>query len=441
MTHPMTGDDTAATPDAPAVTVAPLEPFPVCRSASLEGAGWELELARAQRSAIDASLGRLRGLAPGVEALLLTAWAAAPVPLPEALALADGVDLTALHDELLTEHHLPPDRVVLGRSRLATPGGVPLAFSEPQFAMTRPLLAPLAASMADGAAVTVLGVEEHAPRLNAVFADLDRLAGTTCRGDLTLLGREAVLVLDEAVGGALVVVEGGLDVVTEASAVGDQAPPGASRHVVAAGDGIVVPPGRSVRATAGADGALVLVVVVPRFPLADHAQEIVLQGTFWPLLRSVIPGDLSLGWSSYEGSLLEDGLQGALRQVASPGDLDMLLARARARLRSRHTAALHACPPSAIEAIPPDRGLRSTLPGGYVVHNGSTPDHAVLLGGGRRLVTTAAGARAIAVISDGGLHPLAELAAVAPHPDGEALVGAVARTLLSTGLAELGMLP
>jgi hypothetical protein len=408
----------------------------VCRPARPDGPAWERRLAEADQVAVAGAVERLSVADPALSALWSSPQAGPVVRIGGhgAAAFLDGLDVGALADDLLTVHHLAPGRVLVDG-----PDGTPLLAplgSITDFSITRHRATEVLAALERPAAVTILAVEAHRRELTRRSFDLDVLTSASSRADVVLWGPHAIQARPADDAARLVlVVDGDLTVTSAVDLSGFPADGDGDVHPVGAGDAIVVPSGRDLRAVAGPDGALALVVVVPRRPLLDEIEQIVHQGVFWPQLRAVVPVDLDQPWSSYAPSPLDGDLAAALVPLAGPEDRAMITGRTRARLRPRFTAVPSACPPDRYREPDDDLLVRSTLPGGLVVHTGSTPAAATLLGGGVRILARPDVACALALLADHRPHRLSEIGN--ELGDDRALAIDLVQGLLRAGLIEV----
>lgn len=432
------GEETSERDDAEGfLRVAAIDPHERCRPPAEDGPPWERRLARANRHATEQARRRATAAFAGLDLLIDARWGDRPGVHPAPPAFAPEAALPWL-DEVLAGHHLPPERLLVAGTT-ATPFDV----TDLGFGVARPPATATADVVAAGGAVVVRAVEVGHPALTDLLADLDRLTGQPARVDAGLVGTGTGW-------------EAGADDVARAVAPLDHevlvttvVPPGPgagerlelpTQHRVGPGEVVTVPAGRSTTVVGADRPAAVLVVAVPRLSAYALSRALVADAVYWPALRADVPVDRRHPHDSYAGSVFDrpDGLAQAVQDaLAGPAMAEGVVARFRAAVPPRPRASLLASIAVGIREPAADARLRSIVTGGFAVAERAGEAGAHLVAGGRRIDADPASALALAIVADGEVHRLDDLAEAVPEGYGTDWCRDAATGLLSTGLVEL----
>ena len=382
----------------------------------------------------------------------LSGAAAAPRAMAVNEAAVAALDLPGLADELLSTFDLGESRLGLSEGGEAVPPGRLLRGHADPFAITEARVGPVARALADGACVSIVGVDEYSPRLMRHFEDLERSLTGMGRMDLVLAGPGGAVEVGMGDGFArvLVAVSGGA--IVEPATPPGRADEEADRAVgpgealgIAGSTAVFLPPthGAAVRAEAAA--VVVAVWVVPVTTRATVLALMADESAFFPAFRAELPYDLGVRPASYGGSLFDDAdrFRRELLDLVDGPRIGRALGRLRASIPARSAGSFAAV--TALMAGDPMPAARMPTPGGVLVRTAPTAEDAAPVGPDQPLTIAVAGrwveltehaARTLALLADGERH---DIAAIHHCPEGDPACGRrLLRALADAGLVDLG---
>lgn len=437
----------------PVLAVRPLGPRDVVRPPHEAAGGWEGALAVANAVAAGRAERHVATVFPEWGRFALSGAAAAPRAMAVDEAAVAALDLPELADELLSTFDLGESRLGLSEGGEAVPPGRLLRGHADPFAITGARVGPVARALADGACVSIVGVDEYSPHLMRHFEDLERSLTGMGRMDLVLAGPGGAVEVGVGDGFArvLAAVAGGA-IVEPATPPGradeeaDRAADPGETLGIAGSVAVFLPPthGATVRAEAA---ALVAVWVVPVTTRATVLALMADESAFFPAFRAELPYDLGVRPASYGGSLFDDAdrFRQELLDLVDGPRIGRALGRLRAAIPARSAGSFAAV--TALMAGDPMPAARMPTPGGVLVHTAPTAENAAPAGpapdqpltmvvAGRRLELTEHAARTLALLADGERH---DIAAIHHCPEGDPACGRrLLRALVEAGQVDLG---
>lgn len=450
------GDGASVADCRPVLAVRPLGPRDVVRLPREGAEGWEGALALAGAHAARRADERVRAVFPDWGRIALSGASAAPRAITVDERAVAALDLAGLADELVGTFDLGESRLGLSEAGTVVSSGRLMRAHAAPFGIAETRVGPVAQALADGACVSIVGVDEYSPRVMRHLEDVERTTTGMSRLDLVVAGPGGAVEVGMGDGFArILVAASGTALVTPATPPGPPAdPPGPAR---AAGARDVLTIGGTAAAllpsthgaTVRAEGdALVGVWVVPVATRATLLARLADEVAFFPAFRAELPYDLGAPPVSYGGSLFDDDdrLRAALLELVDGDRIGRAVGRLRAAVPARSTGSFQAV--MAVLAGDPIPPVRLPAPGGVLVPTAPTAadDTPVVFGApgspvrvvvaGRWLELAEHAARTVAVLADGDVH---DIDAIHHCPAGDPACGRrLVRALAEAGLVDVG---